>query len=91
VEVAGLMELPHGCEALLHDEGNRGEGELLIALLEELFYIEVELLHDDVGILLEFLEGVDLWEMAGAHEIEHDLKLFFDEDQFLRQSLDTFP
>ncbi len=91
MQISSLVQQSHASETLLSDEGDRRQGKLLLFQSKQFLKIVVQLLHDDIRVLLQFLKSVDLREVPRPHEVQHNLEFFFDQYQSLYRGLSTLP
>jgi hypothetical protein len=91
MKVSAFMKILEGLHHLMGKKGNCWKTELFLALNEDFFKILIEFFHDDVGVLIEFFESVDPWEVREGIELNKDIKLFLDEYGFLHVQWITLP
>lgn len=91
MQVPRIVEVPQRLEHLLADDRNSLQPELLLALKKDLLEVPVQFLHDNIRVLLKFLEAVDLGEVLEMPQFCQDVELLLDQYGFLAQVGGTLP
>ncbi len=78
MQVAMIMHNSKGLYRLINDQGDCLKWKSSIIFDKKVFKIVIQFFHYYVWILREFFQGKYSREMAGTHELKHNLELFLD-------------